>query len=86
MKIVYSRPEIEIEAYSLSESIAANCGYVVTSGPGDVYGNNICEEFGGSWDIMSVGLSVMSGSFYNGLEGPACDCYTTAGGEGYFTS
>lgn len=84
MRKTYFKPMVEIEAYTLKESIAANCGDIVKIGPGD-YSGYACEGM----DIFAmpvVGNSVLSTSFYDGSDGPACDCYYSAGGEGFFTS
>lgn len=83
MKKGYVKPSMEIEKYELNASIASNCGPVVTMGPGD-FNHYVCEKFEGSfgtWSARSKGPS-----FYDGTDGPACDCYYTTGGEGYFTS
>lgn len=83
MKKGYVKPSMEIEKYELNASIASSCGPVVTMGPGDEEGV-VCKEFGdsfGPWKARSKGPS-----FYDGINGPACDCYYTTGGEGYFTS
>lgn len=89
MRKVYSKPTIEVELYTLDQSIAANCGNVVTLGPGD-YEDKVCDKFKGDDEILTFnpGFSVQSTakSFYNGENGPVCDCYYSSGGEGYFTS
>lgn len=90
MKKVYTSPMIEIECYDLSSSIAAACQSKPEFGPG-VPGDpnlNACAGFIEIPDIGfdSIGNSIQSQSFYNGTDGPACDCYYTAGGEGYFSS
>ena len=38
MRKTYFKPMVEIEAYTLKESIAANCGDIVKIGPGDYSG------------------------------------------------
>lgn len=99
MRKVYSKPVIEVENYTLDQNIAGACsdagGIVVNLGPGD-YKNYVCDFFkdpdtgGGDFDEFSLrpGISTMStgSSFYNGTNGPVCDCYYSSGGEGYFTS
>lgn len=90
MKKMYTSPVIEIESYNLSDSIAANCKTLTNFGPG-VPGTNlaVCDGF---IEIPTLPFSVggndiMSASFYDGTEGGVmCDCYYTAGGEGYFSS
>lgn len=85
MKKAYTKPLIEIEAYELSASIAANCGTVITQGP-EAPDITACDEWVG---IFHVGddLNSINGntSFYESGLG-ACDCYYTASGKGYFTS
>lgn len=83
------KPALEIECYDLSQAIAANCGTIVTLGPGD-FKDTVCDGFGGSFDVYSLnpGYDLMSSgtSFYDGTTGPVCDCYYSSGGQGYFTS
>lgn len=81
MKKIYSKPIVEIETYTLSEAIAANCGDVVNLGPGD-YHDVVCDGFDFNVDIVGY---AMNASFYDGIDGDPCDCYYSAGG-GYFTS
>ena len=83
MKKVYKKPVVEIEAYTLSEAIAAGCGWVVNMGPEDFTGKT-CSDFGDN-PFAVVGNS-LGASFYNGIDGPECDCYYTSGQEGYMTS
>lgn len=88
MKKLYTSPIIEIESYDLSSSIAAACQTPVRFGPGTPGSDlEVCDGFvpvptlpfpDGSSDIMA--------SFYSNDQGPMCDCYYTAGGEGYFSS
>ena len=85
MKKKYCKPQIEIETYTLSESIAGNCADVVSFGPGDGAGVYACKEFGDNpWEVQSamVGFADRQ-SFY---DDNSCSCYYSAGGEGYFTS
>ena len=86
MKKGYVKPMIEIEKYELNASIASNCRTTITIGPGDNNGY-ACEEFEDSWGDWSTWNARNSQvSFYDGVDGPACDCYYSLGGEGYFTS
>ena len=94
MKKVYAKPVIEIEAYTLSASIAYNCSNVVNIGPGvpgvteGDYAQ--CSDFSdsGFMSIIDPGFSVQNSepkAFYSdGATG--CDCYYQSGGGGYFTS
>lgn len=87
MKKMYISPMIEIESYDLSSSIAASCLTTVQLGPGIPGEIDACAGF-----ITPVfpdfpdQNSIQSQSFYNGENGFICDCYYTAGGEGYFSS
>lgn len=89
MKRIYEKPLIEIEAYELNISIAANCGTVISLGP-EAPTKNTCEEFKDAWEVFGVkpGMSPMAGNgqpFY--ADGKAnCDCYYSSGNSGYFTS
>lgn len=88
MKKLYTKPQIEIEVYQLDAAIAANCGVIISMGPG-APGVNACKEFGDSWVVTGmdgqVGTNAANTPFY--ADGSAnCDCYYTSGGNGYFTS
>lgn len=93
MKKVYTKPMIEIEAYTLSASIAYTCTNIINVGPGipgvteGYYAQ--CSDYGGSGFLHSItpGVSIQSANqpFYeDGAAG--CDCYYQSGGMGYFTS
>lgn len=89
MKKVYTSPMIEIESYDLSCSIAAACATKPEFGPGVPGGVSACPGFIEIPELPfdSIGNSIQAQSFYDGTDGnPACDCYYTAGGEGYFSS
>lgn len=81
MKKAYTKPLIEIEAYELSASIAANCSYKPSFGPGDEEHLTVCEEWS---DIFHVGdgMNDTNAAFYEN----SCDCYYTVSNQGYFTS
>ena len=90
MKKTYAKPVIEIEAYTLSASLAATCGNTVSLGP-EAPGKTTCDEFKDAFEVVSVipGIGIMgitkNTPFY--ADGAAnCDCYYTSGGQGYFTS
>lgn len=89
MKKTYAKPMIEIEAYELNASIAANCGEKVSFGP-EAPGKNTCDEFKDAFEVFAVipGISIQSTGgtpFY--ADGAAnCDCYYSSGGGIYFTS
>jgi hypothetical protein len=90
MKKIYSKPLIEIEAYQLDASIAANCGTVVNQGP-EAPGKETCSDFGDSFVVQSyrpgIGIQSVGGGtpFYN--DGSAnCDCYYQSGDSVFFTS
>lgn len=88
MKKAYSRPLLEIEAYTLSASIASHCGIVVHNGP-EAPGHSQCSDYGDPFaTIKQPDAGIMSGSynvqFYEDTK--ICDCYTTGGDYGYWTS
>lgn len=86
MKKEYQKPVIEFEVYSMDEAIAANCTDKVGFGPGD-YTNYVCDGFEkDDFEVALYSLRSSGTSFYNGENGPACSCYYSSGGEGYFTS
>ena len=84
MKKAYKKPNIEIEIYSLSESIASNCEIVVTNGP--AMGNHSqCEGYDdpfGGFSLFNL-EPVKNVNFY---EDTNCDCYTTGNNAGYWNS
>lgn len=90
MKKNYSKPLIEIESYTLSASLAASCGNVISLGP-EAPGKTTCAEFEDSFNVTAFipGLGIQGVAkntpFYD--DGSAnCDCYYTSGGQGYFNS
>lgn len=89
MKKTYAKPVIEIEAYTLSASLAATCGNTVSLGP-EAPGKTVCDEFKDAFEVFAVipGIGIQSTGgtpFYS--DGSAnCDCYYSSGGGIYFTS
>ena len=89
MKKLYEKPLIEIEAYQLDSSIAANCGQVISMGP-EAPGKDTCKEFEGAFDVFVMKPTYSTQStggtpFYS--DGAAhCDCYYSSGSGNYFTS
>lgn len=86
MKKVYESPRVEIETYELDASIASNCTIVVTMGDyGGGEGEPVCDDY-----LSEVGKNSRSRTStyaYNvNFWENTCDCYTTAGGAGFFTS
>ena len=86
MKKRYQTPTLEIECYQLDANIASNCTVVVTMGDyGGGEGEPACDDY-----LEMVGLPPTSNyslrahnvNFWENT----CDCYTTAGGAGFFTS
>lgn len=86
MKKVYEAPALEMEVYQLDANIASNCAVVVTMGGyGGGEGEPPCNDY-----LEMVGLPTTSSyslrphnvNFWESN----CDCYTTAGGLGFFTS
>lgn len=86
MKKIYEAPTLEIELYQLDASIASNCATVVTMGDyGGGNGEPACDDYlekVGKLDSSTWSLRPYNVSFWEN----SCDCYTTAGGDGYFTS
>lgn len=84
MKKPYVKPALEFERYELDANIASNCGIVVSNGP--AMGNHgQCDDYSdpfgsASYDARSAVHNVQ---FY---EDTNCDCYTTGGDYGYWTS
>lgn len=85
MKEKYQRPILKFEEYELNASIASNCANVISFGPGDNYGNQVCDEFGGDFDVQTyTAQRTGKSAFYE--DGGICDCLYSSGGNGYFTS
>ena len=84
MKKPYVSQTLEAEHYQLDMSIASNCATVVSNGPA-IDGHPLCADFpvipDPDFDFMMNAHNV---NFYN--DTPVCDCYYSAGGEGYWTS
>lgn len=78
----YISPTIEIEKYEMSSSIASNCAVVVTNGP--IIGNHItvCSDYNEFESISLFSKKPHNVEFYE----DTCDCYTTGGDTGYWTS
>lgn len=86
MKKIYKKPTLEIEIYELNASIASNCAVVVTMGDyGGGENEPACNDY-----LEMVGLPTTSSyslrSYNVNFWEHSCDCYTTAGGDGFFTS
>ncbi|MDD7652768.1 MAG: hypothetical protein PUK81_09550 [Firmicutes bacterium] len=79
------KPSIEVDIYSLDTSIASHCGIVVSNGP-EVPGKH--EKCGDYDDPFTSGTATIMGGPYNVqfYEDTNCDCYTTGGDYGYWTS
>lgn len=79
-KKLYEAPNLEIEKYELDMSIASNCEIVVSNGPamGD---HEECSDYDEPFSMArSAPYNV---DFY---EDTQCDCYTTGGYTGWWTS
>ena len=84
MKKKYEAPTLETEIFELSEGIASNCGIVVDIGP--IVGDHIqvCPIYNEKDPFRSSTYSLPHNvEFY---EDTNCDCYTTGGDYGYWTS
>lgn len=86
MKKFYMKPSIEVDIYSLDTSIASHCGIVVHNGP--AIGNyEECDDYHDPFG--SEGASIMNNKPVHNVqfyEDTNCDCYTTGGDYGYWTS
>ena len=86
MKKVYEAPALEIEVYQLDANIASNCTVVVSMGDyGGGEGERPCNDYlemVGLPTTTSYSLRPHNVNFWENT----CDCYTTAGGDGFFTS
>lgn len=85
MKKVYKKPTVEIEFYELNANIASNCAVVVTMGDyGGGAGEPACDDYLEMVGKKSTSTFALAHNI-NFWEN-TCDCYTTAGGGGFFTS
>lgn len=87
MKKVYHAPELEIEVYQLNASIASNCGIVVHNGP--AMGNHTqCDDYKDPFNMNKARYGAQTMAIYNVqfYEDTNCDCYTTGGNYGFWTS
>ena len=85
MKKLYEAPEVEIELYELDKSIASHCGIVVHNGP-EMGNHDQCDDYGDPFAAArssTYGAGPYNVQFY---EDTNCDCYTTGGDYGYWTS
>lgn len=82
MKKKYTTPKLEIEYYTLDTSIASHCGIVVSNGPA-LGGHQACSDYKDPFANYSARNAVYNVQFY---EDTNCDCYTTGGDYGYWTS
>lgn len=83
MKKKYESPVVKIEVYELNANIASNCALVTKPGPG-IDGHTECEGYVGPWMQGTMVLSEYNVNFYEDSQN--CDCYTTGGGTGVWTS
>ena len=84
MKKVYEAPLLEVEAYELNASIANHCGIVVSNGP--ALGDHVqCDDYHDPFETSAASTYGLKKNvqFY---DDDTCDCYTTGGDYGYWTS
>lgn len=86
MKKKYVAPYLEFEEYALDMSIASNCSTIITPGP-QMYPHTMCDGYDGPDDLNDdvsrmFSIKEKNLSFYE----DTCDCYTTGGGNIYWTS
>lgn len=82
MKKVYEAPVVEIEYYQLDTSIASNCAIPVSNGPGLAEYHDRCDDYVEPFSTFSARSLPSNVQFYE----ENCDCYTTGGDYGYWTS
>lgn len=84
MKKTYVAPNLEIERYELDASIASHCCIVVSNGP-EMGNHTQCQDYQDPFGTYSMRGTepVYNVQFY---EDTNCDCYTTGGDYGYWTS
>ena len=83
MKKTYVAPNLEIERYELDASIASHCGIVVSNGPA-LGAHEPCQDYKDPFAASSASYALPHNvQFY---EDTNCDCYTTGGDYGYWTS
>lgn len=81
MKRPYVAPQLEVEVYMLSTSIAQNCDVKVNNGPwidypGHEHQGYVCSDYA---DLVGEDTAAVNVNFY---DNGCCDCYTT--GSGHF--
>lgn len=76
LKKVYEAPMLMVETYMLDTSIAANCADKLP------YADKACYDK----RFEGVEFSVYADAGTTFDDSKTCDCYHTAGGEGFFTS
>lgn len=87
MKKVYEAPKIEIEIYELNANIASNCTEVVTMGDyGGGEGEPACNDYLNMVGKPPIETGIAAYAYNINFWKHSCDCYTTAGGRGFFTS
>lgn len=85
MKKVYEAPLLEVEAYELDASIASHCGIVVSNGP--ALGEHVqCDDYKDPFATSAGTYSLKKAYNVQFYEDTNCDCYTTGGDYGYWTS
>ncbi|MCD7801308.1 MAG: hypothetical protein LUH09_00075 [Clostridiales bacterium] len=87
MKRPYVAPQLEVEVYELSTSIASNCDVVVYNGPAMWWGsgdNDHHHEASACKSYIDIVGDEDAASDYNVnfYDSGCCDCYTT--GSGHF--
>lgn len=80
----YQAPKLELEEFQLDANIASNCGIVVHNGPA-MGSHSQCEDYQDPF-AMSNGISLFSVPHNVQFYEDTCDCYTSGGDYGYWTS
>lgn len=93
MKKEYIAPDFDVDSFELSQSIASQCGFVLTLGLWDPslhpehcedYYDNIDEPY--PWEQRVNTFSLPHNIVFWNDESGACDCYYSASSSGYFAS
>ncbi len=86
MKKTYIAPNLEVEVYELSTSIASNCNVVVDNGPAFYFSGHYHQATACAKYVEEEGEEEFADLYnVNFYDSGCCDCYTTGSG-GYWTS
>lgn len=89
MKAAYQKPSIELEFFKLDTNIASNCTVVVSMGPEAPGAIKVCDDYYDKTGEDRPNNSIALFSLPHNVQfwsQETCDCYTSAYGNGCFTS